>query len=285
MPKKQPFVAYHGMETLTALTGLPFAIEKVPDEDRDDTAMRHAHRHGFYLIGIQIEGESVQMLDFKRVTTQPKDMIMIVPGQIHEAITYSSIQGYLLAFSAEFLAGQPVQLPIAPTDKVSLPDEDFEQAKLVADLMHREYLRRSPHYIPLLQQYLSVLVMLLQRNACGTQQQGPELLIRYRELVATNFMQWTKPAQYAAELHISVDHLNEVVKQHTGQTASALISDRRILEAKRLLLHAKETVKEIAWHLQFNEVSYFNKFFKQHTGYTPASFREAVREKYHSIPE
>jgi len=285
MPKKQPFIDYHGMETLQALTGIPFAIEKLPDEDLDDSAMRHAHRHGFYLIGIQIEGQSIQMLDFERIETNPKDMMIIVPGQVHESVAETFIQGWLIAFGAEFLADQQVQLPTAPMNKVALPDTDFEQVKLIAELMHGEYKRRSPNYISLLQQYLSILVTIMQRNACDKHQPGPDLLLRYRELIAANFMQWTKPAQYAAALHISADHLNEVVKQHTGQTASALITDRRILEAKRLLLHAKETVKEIAWHLQFNEVSYFNKFFKQHTGYTPASFRDSVREKYHSIPE
>jgi AraC family transcriptional activator of pobA len=237
-------------------------------------------------MGLCTGGESCHMFDFERVTLQPQDMILGVPGQVHQPMPDYNATGWLLAFTAEFLAGHPVHLPMVATSKVRLSDEDFAQVGIIASLMQKEHAERGPHYVSLLQNYLSILLTILQRNIChATEKPGPALSQRYRELVATHFLEWTKPAQYATALHVSVDHLNEVVKQHTGNTATAIIADRRILEAKRLLLHAKESVKEIAWHLQFNEISYFNKFFKQHTGHTPASFREALREKYSSTPE
>ncbi|SFE78500.1 transcriptional regulator, AraC family [Chitinophaga sp. CF118] len=286
MANKNPFIISFQMDEITS-SGIPFVIEKIAVAD-DEHELMQAHRHGFYALGICMDGESIHMLDFERIVVQAQDMILIVPGQVHQPLAVHTGNGWLLAFTADFLAGQSVQLPLAATDKVRLPDADFAQVEIIARLIDNENSERSPHYVTVIQHYLSVLITLLQRNMvrdAGKLQPGPALLMRYRELLATHFLQWTKPAQYAGALHISADHLNEVVKQHTGQTASALITDRRILEAKRLLLHAKESVKEIAWYLQFNEVSYFNKFFKQHTGYTPASFREAVREKYLSIPE
>lgn len=284
MTRKNPFIISWHLEELSP--GLPFVLERIASfEDERNAPLLEAHRHGYYAIGICMEGESGHMLDFEKVVLHAQDIIMIVPGQIHHPTGVQVGNGWFLAFNADFLATQSVNLPLAATEKVKLAADDFAQVIAIIQLMEKEFSEQGPHYIILLQHYLSVVITLLQRNTILSSQTGPPLLCRYRELLATHFLEWTKPAQYASALHISADHLNEVVKQHTGQTASALITERRILEAKRLLLHAKESIKEIAWHLQFNEVSYFNKFFKQHTGCTPASFRESLREKYLFIPE
>jgi AraC-like DNA-binding protein len=285
MARKKPFIISYQLEEISP--GLPFVIQRMEIDGGDDHShLWEAHRHGYYAIGICIEGATTQMIDFERIELQGHDMMLIVPGQVHHLIDIKLGSGWFIAFSAEFLASQSVILPLAATTKITLSEADFAQVLTITGLMHREYKERALQYSAVLQHYLSVLITLLQRNTnpAGAQA-GPALLIRYKELLATHFLQWTKPAQYASALHISSDHLNEVVKQHTGQTASAMITERRLLEAKRLLLHAKESIKEIAWHLQFNEVSYFNKFFKQHTGCTPASFRESLREKYLFIPE
>ncbi|GAA3943027.1 helix-turn-helix domain-containing protein [Chitinophaga oryziterrae] len=287
MATKKPFIISYGMEDISS-SGIPFVfIEQIGTGDNEiDDPGTNPHRHGYYALGICATGESCHMFDFERIVFQAQEMALILPGQVHQAMPGYTATGWLIAFTAEFLAGHPVHLPLAPPDKVKLSDADFAEVKTIAGLMKKQEAERGPHFVSILQNYLSVLLTLLQRNTCDrAEKPGPALLFRYRELLATHFLEWTKPAQYAAALHISADHLNEVVKQHTGQTASSLITDRRILEAKRLLLHARESVKEIAWHLQFNEISYFNRFFKQHTGHTPASFREAVREKYLSIPE
>jgi AraC family transcriptional activator of pobA len=291
MATKNPFIISYEMEEISP-SGIPFTfIEHTSTgyakEKEEYQHIMQPHRHGYYSLSLCATGESSHMFDFERVILQPQDMILVIPGQVHQPMPdYYTATGWMLAFTADFLAGHPVHLPLISTGKVNLSDADFAQAKAIALLMQKEHSERGPHFIPLLQSYLSILLTLLQRNACNAAEKtGPALLHHYRELLATHFLEWTKPTQYANALHISADHLNEVVKQHTGQTASALITDRRILEAKRLLLHAKKSIKEIAWHLQFNEISYFNKFFKQHTGHTPASFREAVREKYSSIPE
>jgi AraC-like DNA-binding protein len=283
MARKKPFIISYELEELSS--GLPFVIEHIHSKEEQHPLME-AHRHGYYAIGICIEGESSHMLDFEKVVLRAREIIMIVPGQIHHPINVHEGTGWLIAFTTEFIATQSVRLPLAATDKIQLSADDFAQVVTIIQQMERENKEQAPHYATVLQHYLSVLITLLQRNTIITgSQSAPSLLCRFRELLATHFREWTKPAQYAGALHISPDHLNEVIKQHTGQTATAMITERRILEAKRLLLHAKESIKEIAWHLQFNEISYFNKFFKQHTGYTPASFREALREKYLFIPE
>ena len=52
-----------------------------------------------------------------------------------------------------------------------------------------------------------------------------------------------------------------------------MIRERILLEAKRLLVHSPQTVAEIAYQLNFEDTSYFGRFFKKHTGTTPEQFR------------
>lgn len=81
------------------------------------------------------------------------------------------------------------------------------------------------------------------------------------------------PAHFADLLHVHVNHLNSVVKKHTGKTTSAIIHERVIAEAKTLLRNTNWNISEIAYALGFAYPSHFNKYFKQFAGLAPMEFR------------
>jgi AraC family transcriptional activator of pobA len=54
------------------------------------------------------------------------------------------------------------------------------------------------------------------------------------------------------------------------------IAERVITEAKALLRHTDWSINDIAYALGFEYPSYFNNFFKKHTGTNPKSIRELV---------
>jgi AraC family transcriptional activator of pobA len=85
---------------------------------------------------------------------------------------------------------------------------------------------------------------------------------------------------YATQLHISAGHLSEVIKAQTGRPAIKHLHERLVLEARRLLLHTQQPLKEIAYDLGFQDASYFNRFFKREAGLTPADYRTSVRKMY-----
>lgn len=47
---------------------------------------------------------------------------------------------------------------------------------------------------------------------------------------------------------------------------------RQHSEAKRMLIHSKYTIKEIALELGYNDSSYFSRYFKKNTGESPLVF-------------
>ena len=84
------------------------------------------------------------------------------------------------------------------------------------------------------------------------------------------------PQQFADRLAVQVNHLNKAVKQVTGKPTSAHIAGRILDEAKALLHHTDWSVASIAACLGFEYPTYFNNFFKKHTGCTPLSLRRKV---------
>lgn len=83
-----------------------------------------------------------------------------------------------------------------------------------------------------------------------------------------------KTAQaYAEKLAIHVNHLNRSVKQVTGKSTTAHITERIVVEAKALLVHTDWSIADIAYALGFDYPTYFNNFFKRMTGTAPKSLR------------
>lgn len=79
--------------------------------------------------------------------------------------------------------------------------------------------------------------------------------------------------EYAARLAVHVNHLNKVLREHTGRTTTALIHDRMVQEAKILLKQTDWNISEIAFSLGFEEVAHFSNFFKKQTAVAPVAFR------------
>lgn len=77
---------------------------------------------------------------------------------------------------------------------------------------------------------------------------------------------------------ISPDHLARLFKHETGKTLINYITDKRIEEAKKLLLNSNATVYIIADQVGYDNYSYFSKTFKKNTGFSPIEFRQ-----HHSV--
>jgi AraC-like DNA-binding protein len=99
----------------------------------------------------------------------------------------------------------------------------------------------------------------------------------FEVLLENNFKTEKAPSFYAAQLTITLKHLNRICNEMLQKTTTEVITDRIILEAKRMLMDKKFTVNEIASELGYDDYSYFTRLFKKHTGMTPSTFRITKR--------
>jgi len=83
-------------------------------------------------------------------------------------------------------------------------------------------------------------------------------------------------AEYARDLAVSPTHLNRIVHQVTGQSASHLVNERMLREARRMLLYTSLSAAQIAYDLGFSDPAHFSRVFTKGTGMPPRAFRKQL---------
>ena len=78
---------------------------------------------------------------------------------------------------------------------------------------------------------------------------------------------------------LTKDHLIRIFKQMMGYTPIKYINLKKIEKAQFMLLTTDMTVSEIALELSFDNISYFNRLFKQTINITPSEYREIYRNR------
>ena len=86
-------------------------------------------------------------------------------------------------------------------------------------------------------------------------------------------------AQYAEQLCVSPKQLSAAVKSVSGRTAIDWITESTVKSITNELLYTRKSASKIAEELDFPTLSFFGKFFKQHTGFSPRAYREQFGEK------
>lgn len=76
----------------------------------------------------------------------------------------------------------------------------------------------------------------------------------------------------AKELGISVFYLSKIIKKNTGKNFTDILAQKRMTEAKRLLLEQR-SIKEVTYMVGFNSQNYFAKVFKKYIGCAPREYR------------
>ena len=103
------------------------------------------------------------------------------------------------------------------------------------------------------------------------------ILDRYRTWLETHFRSEKRLDFYARAVGVSPQRLNQACKARTGKTASELLHERIIVEAKRCLIYMDLNVAETGYELGFEDPAYFSRFFARRTGVPPVVYRERHR--------
>lgn len=103
---------------------------------------------------------------------------------------------------------------------------------------------------------------------------GEEIVKRLIQHIIQNYKQERNVTYYADLLHVSPQHLSTTVKRITGRTITDIIASLVITDAQAKLKSTDLTIQEIAYSLNFPDLSFFGKYFKRYTDMSPKQYRE-----------
>lgn len=101
------------------------------------------------------------------------------------------------------------------------------------------------------------------------------LLAAVFRLIAARFREPLTLPEIAGAVHLSPAYLTGLVRRETGRPVLAWVAERRMAEARRLLLETDRDMTSIGGEVGYGDPSYFARQFRRMHGVTPRAWRGA----------
>lgn len=239
------------------------------------TVHRHARLHQVLLIE---RGRGEATLEGRVHALRPMDVINVPVGHVHGFSFVPGTEGWVLTIAAEILdqtllASEGLRGLLAQSALVrGTPQIRAAMKQIFAEHATREFGRAH-----VLRALSAVLIGLLARELArvkgGAGAADSELFRRFEGLVEQHHLKRWSVSDYAAALSVTPPHLNRVTRAASGDTASHLLLNRMVREARRNLVYTNLPVSTIAYSLGFEDPAYFSRVFAAATGLSPRAFR------------
>ncbi|NUP20488.1 MAG: AraC family transcriptional regulator [Streptomyces sp.] len=283
--------------------GTPYGLEVTTVEDffaqHDDwpwNPPRPGRATFHYLIAVT-EGELLHDVDHITRTVGTGQWLWVRPGHAQCWHPPGDTRGLFILFEPDVLRPDiarllaPLTAHEAPAVLNPHPDDTDWLRQTACQLLdeHRALGRRPLDVHHALRRSLLESLLLRLANspdlAAPTSGARDDTYTRFLNVLELHFRELHRAADYAELLGCSVRTLSRAARAATGKGVRELIDERRLLEARRLLGGAGWDARSVAAHLGFSDAANFGRFFRTHTGLTPATFAEQAPGPQTGQPE
>lgn len=242
----------------------------------------------FFEIFLILEGKGEFFLNEESARYEPGTVLFLPPGKIRQWGVRSETDVQYLIFEEEFIQrffkdelflyrleffffGGPFFLHLKESEFQFYQQLMSEIAAEITSLRSD-----SDHFLrALLYQGLIKLNRGFQdQHQSNNAHYDNTLALDFRMALEEHFKDKHQVQDYCDLLNISKTTLNTKIQAAFGKHAGDMIRERLVQEAKQELMYSKAPVSQIAYDLQFNEVSNFNRLFRKFTGMSPGDFRK-----------
>jgi AraC family transcriptional activator of pobA len=270
-----------------------FKVYETSSKDRDG---HNYSRKDFYKISLTT-GRFIFHYADKSFETEETFLFFANPHIPYSCEVVSPVHnGYTCLFSEEFLkpsdrSESVLQSPLFKIGGTPIFRVSGEQKAALTSIFQKMIAEQDSSYAykdDLIRSYINLIIheaLKMQPSETYSRQKNAAVRITsvFLELLERQFpienverpLELKSAQDFASQISVHVNYLNSAVKEITGKTTTAHISDRIITEAKALLQHTDWSIAEIAYALGFEYPTYFNNFFKKKTGHIPKSERAA----------
>lgn len=232
-------------------------------------------------------GQLEASINLTRFTVKKGDFVTLLPGTI---LQIHRIEGdweiYFMGLSSAFMESIQVSKPALdilyaikesplltlPPDMAPLIKQYFDiliQTDRLHKIKNREFIKHLWHTI------LHGLgeIYTERKSQTSSSAKSERIAKDFTQLVMEHYGKKRNVSFYAQQMGITPAHLSTTVRQVTGKTCLEIISSMVIMDAKSQLKSTDSPIHEIAYSLNFTNMSFFGKYFKRHTGLSPQEYR------------
>jgi AraC-like DNA-binding protein len=292
------------VHTYEAVPGVPpVSVMRFPDRELPSGghAHRQAHTHDFLGLVYFERGGGTLRLGEREWFVEAGDTYVIAPGEVvgggEGASGFREAEGWAVSFPPEVLGSQapgvflswrahPLLYPFvgdaaggAQRLKVPLRERPSWSERFSA--LDLELSRRRDGYREAVLSHLTLLLVEVSRLAADVvgdlRLKDEPLLAGVFGFVEEHYRDKVSLKDVARAMGLSPGHLTTAVRRKTGRTVLEWISERRMAEARRLLVETDLSVEEVGRRVGYGDAGYFARRFGRAHGATPLAWRRAGR--------
>lgn len=249
-----------------------------------------------YMLALCTGGEFTVNINLNEHKVKAGEMAINYPENIIELKDFSSDgSGLFMIISPNFLSTLQidiesiiplyVQFKNNPVIKLNKDELSYlnDYYKILKKTVNSNFARRKECFRGQISSLVYIVSDIFNRHAADNgifedSKKGRRdmLFEKFMTLLSENHKDERELKFYADKLFITPKYLSTLIKEISGRSAADWIDEYVIMEAKSLLKYSNMSIKEISYFLNFPSQSFFGKYFKQHTGMSPGTFKKSA---------
>ncbi len=258
--------------------GLTFKVSRFKEQIKKTKPHKHDE---YYELIFLAQGEGFHCIESEKYMVSTPDFYFLKPGQLHYWQFTSIPKGFVILFNDnEFNAVNEnvlIDLIRKLTDTTRLKIQSNKYPIHLLEEIYNEFKNNTQYSKEIIHGLLKALfgkLLQIKDDNPHNQTQSQPIFERFITLLVKECPRLHKVNEFADLLNVTPQNLNTICRKQVGKSASEIITNQLLLEAKRYILHTDNTINEIADILSFSDASNFVKFFKKHESITPIQFRD-----------
>jgi AraC family transcriptional regulator, transcriptional activator of pobA len=290
--------------TYEAVPGVPpVRILRFPGQEPayDGPPAGQPHSHDFLALMYYERGGGSLWLDNREWPVEDGDAYVISPGEVIGvgvgAGGLGEAEGWGVSFPPEVLGSQapgvflswrahPLLFPFVGgaaggVQRLKVPLGERPSWSERFSALDLELRRRRDGYREAVLSHLTLLLVELSRLAADVagnlRLKDEPLLAEVFGFIEERYSERISLKEVAQAVSLTPGHLTTIVRRKTGRTVLEWISERRMAEARKLIVQTDLTIEEVSLRVGYNDPTYFVRSFRRAHGTTPLGWRRAGR--------
>lgn len=245
-----------------------------------NTKSVQCHWHDEFEFILPISGSCKCIVNSKQLVLEQGQALLVFPGELHSAIS-SGEKFNAVVFHPNVIAGDEFRQYVYPNmDYCRLYDRKDSKCRDIVDILYRicdVYNVKCDGFELMLKGLLLQMTGFIFKNglygSVKNETVKSDVFYEIIDFINSHIEEKLTLDYVACHVNVSRSYISRLFRLNAGCSFCDYVTDARVENAKKRILSTNDSILDIALKCGFENVSYFDKIFKQKTGVTPLKYR------------